>query len=749
MLGEFRGSSQAEHGIGREADAVAGHAPFSSPGYLQGLRLLLALCGVFLLAWAILSPGYRDHQGDFQGTVCLPVSLAIGCGILSLTVHNKPWRMFGFWASLALAGQAVSLQMINAGKVIHFQHFRPLEELARSYPWHLAFVAVQTVAVAFSLGSIAPVWVWLRKQYRWWSLAAIGAAFVFSSATLSRHPADYVAELAFSTFLQLLNLATILLAARHLPEAAMPRIRERIDGVLGTDTVQPLRKERLVAGAALWVTVVSAFLAYFVYQNHPHVPDEVIYMFHGRYFAAGRLTLEAPPVPEAFSVYLAVLENGRLYASPPAGWSPVLALGYLAGAPWLVNPVLGGLNILLGFVLFRRITGARTARLATLLLACSPWYVFMCMNFMMHTLTLTCVLTATLGVIEARKTGKSRWAWMAGAAIGYTSLIRPLDGLLTAVILGLWSIGVGGTRLRLPSLVGLVMGAVCVGALVFPYNQHLTGSPTTFPINKYADEYFGPGLNNLGFGPDKGLPFGEGMDAFPGHGWKDVIANGLLNTASLSTELHGWVCGSLLVLFLLVFSGKMSGRDRWMMGAIVITFLGFSTYWFSGGPDFGARYWYLMLIPLLMLTLGGIQYLETASGQGTRLLAMIFLLAGFTVVNYLPWRAIDKYYHYRQMIPDMRSVANRYQFGRDLILIRGNNHPDYASAWIYNPLRFDADAPVYAWLKRPQLSEELVKAFPDRRVWVVDGPTITGSGYRVQGPFPAGQSPSVVSENGR
>ena len=140
MLGESWESSQAERGNGQQTGGDS--AVIQSGGRFHALRILLALGGVFALAWAILSPGYRDSQGAFQGTVCLPVSLAAGCGILSLAIHNKSWRMCGFWAALALVGQAVSLQMINAGKTIHFQHFRPLDELVRSYPWHLAFVVL-------------------------------------------------------------------------------------------------------------------------------------------------------------------------------------------------------------------------------------------------------------------------------------------------------------------------------------------------------------------------------------------------------------------------------------------------------------------------------------------------------------------------------------------------------------------------------------------------------------------------------
>ena len=78
------------------------------------------------------------------------------------------------------------------------------------------------------------------------------------------------------------------------------------------------------AGATLVVTVL---LALFVYERHPHVPDEVVYLLHARYLAAGRLFLDLPPVPAAFDVDL-MLEAGQIYS--------VIALDNLATITALV-----------------------------------------------------------------------------------------------------------------------------------------------------------------------------------------------------------------------------------------------------------------------------------------------------------------------------------------------------------------------------------------------------------------------------
>ena len=88
------------------------------------------------------------------------------------------------------------------------------------------------------------------------------------------------------------------------------------------------------------------------------------------------------------------------------------------------------------------------------------------------------------------------------------------------------------------------------------------------------------------------------------------------------------------------------------------------------------------------------------------------------------------------MRPDIRYLAKEYGFGKSLVLIKGNNIPDYASAATYNPVDLQADSPVYAWDQNAQVRTRLLKSFSDRPVWIVNGPSITHSGFKVvEGPI--------------
>jgi hypothetical protein len=354
---------------------------------------------------------------------------------------------------------------------------------------------------------------------------------------------------------------------------------------------------------------------------------------------------------------------------------------------------------------------------------------------MTQTLTLTLGLLAVVGVIQARRTDSSPWALMAGCAIGGVALIRPLDGVIVGAGVGLWALGAGGRRLRMASLAALAAGTVAIGAVTFPYNRYLTGDALRFPINVFIDTHYAPNSNAYGFGPDRGM--GWPIDPNPGHGPLDAAINANLNVFSINTDLFGWSTGSLVFIALLLCTRAIGRSDWLMLSMIALVFTAYFFYYFSGGPDFGARYWMLMIVPLVALTARGLLWLAD-SPAGARVTVAALALSACAVVNYLPWRAVDKYYHYRGMQPGVRTLAKSHQFDGAIVLVRGRQFPDYASAAIENPIDLTSRAPIYAWDRDAAARAATLRAYQDRPVWILEGPSVTKSGFRVvEGPLPA------------
>lgn len=166
-----------------------------------------------------------------------------------------------------------------------------------------------------------------------------------------------------------------------------------------------------------------------------------------------------------------------------------------------------------------------------------------------------------------------------------------------------------------------------------------------------------------------------------------------------------------------------------MLGVIGTIFTGYFFYYFSGGPDFGAKDRFPVILPLVALSARGLEVLERAAGPRAMVGAAVLVVLALAL--YVPWRATDKYFHYRGMRPDLRSMAVAHGFGPDLVLVNGSRFPDYASAAVLNPVDLHSDQTVYAWDRSPDVRAAVLQAYADRRVWLVDGPSVTKNGYRL------------------
>ncbi len=348
-------------------------------------------------------------------------------------------------------------------------------------------------------------------------------------------------------------------------------------------------------------------------------------------------------------------------------------------------------------------------------------------------------LLGLLGVLYARRDGSIPWACVAGLGIGALLHVRALEAVIVTVVAGFWWLGAGWKRLRIVALAATCICGLAMAALYLEYNKALTGEATYVPINKYEDQVLYKGANRLGFGRDVGNFGWRGLDALPGHGPIDVVMNTNQNAYFLNFEMFGWACGSMLFVFLLLVWGKW--RENALMWALILTtWAAMSLYWFSGGPDFGARYWYQMIAPLAVLTVRGAQAAkERLAAAGVtepnrrRVWMFVALASLLGVVNLLPWRSLDKYHDYRGMRPDIRQLEAEHDFSHSLIFVQGPDWPDYASAVAFNPPRLDGDlpGPVFAHDLGADSNARVRSHYPDRPVWIIAGPSVTGRGFEV------------------
>jgi len=477
----------------------------------------------------------------------------------------KSWSPGIALLALAIGGQAAALSLFEAPHYAVYQHYRPFSQLflpANSVA--LATLATQaTVCVLLAIRARADLLSAVRNAVpRWWLLSCLGI-LAFAAAVPTQSVGRFGGEVAASVAVMVLAGTNLILAVRAIPDSGLERIAAFVARRLSVEESPSRRRwdTRIPRLAALWVALAASLLAYFVWEAVPHIDDSIAYLFQAKYMSLGKLWLPRPDDPESFGVAHLLVDGDRWYGKFFPGWPSVLAIGVLAGAPWLVSPLLGAASILLAHRFLTRNYGVRVAHGGVLLLAVSPWFLFMSASFMAHAVALFLLLLSVVAIDALRDRDSWVLALLAGASLGMLFLTRPFDAALVGPVVGLWALGVGGTRLRVTNLFAIGVSAALVASLYFVYNGLLTGDVLTAPHRLWSDRVFGIGVDRFGFGRDIGPSLWSNMDPLPGHGLADVILNANKNLSSVNFELFGWGCGSLVLALIGFQPGVLRRKD--------------------------------------------------------------------------------------------------------------------------------------------------------------------------------------------
>jgi hypothetical protein len=200
-----------------------------------------------------------------------------------------------------------------------------------------------------------------------------------------------------------------------------------------------------------------------------------------------------------------------------------------------------------------------------------------------------------------------------------------------------------------------------------------------------------------------------------------VILNLNKNLTTTNVELFGWAFGSLGLAALAVVLWRWKRSDLLFFGVAAAVVLGHTAYWFPGGPDYGARYWYQALVPLVLMTVRGGQLLADlgdAEGVVRRRRRIAFAFATATacaLVTFVPWRAWGKHYRYRDIGRDGPELVASIE-RPSVVFVSSDRVSDYQSVFNLNPIDLHADRTVIAWDAGPESRAAVLSAFPGRPV---------------------------------
>jgi len=488
----------------------------------------------------------------------------------------------------------------------------------------------------------------------------------------------------------------------------------------------------------LSIFAVTLWIALDLLERIPHVQDSITYLFQAQTLARGALWAPEPPLPEAFAQEFLTVWDGKWFGQYPPGYPAVLAIGVLTGAPWLVNPLLAVLStallIKLGMLLYRRSTGLLAGGLALL----SPFFIFLSGSLMIHAAELFWVaLTMVAWTLALKSPYRTRWAILAGAALGMLFLTRQI----TAVITGFSFISLmfvfeillpRNTSLQqrwreaIRPAAGLVLAALPFVILLLGYQAVLTGSPWQDP------RLLSRPFDSPGFGPQ----IGESENAFKlqvkegetikvwytdpqqpprGHSPARGLYNTERNLESLTRELFGWhPLIALAFCWIPFLLGKSQKRDWVLLAMLLVVVAAYIAYW-TTGIMYGPRYYFAALPALLLLTARGLQTLRDRFGT-TAMVTVFTVMVGLTFFFYWP-TAPSSLRGYNFISGEEKALVEEQVEKPALVFIPVIDWWDYGrflsgnTPWLDGPI-------IYARDLGEENNKSLQKAFPERAAYL-------------------------------
>lgn len=351
--------------------------------------------------------------------------------------------------------------------------------------------------------------------------------------------------------------------------------------------------------------VVYASAALLVFDGRPLFIDEIVQLYQARIFAAGRLADPVGPFPEFFGALNVVSVGDRQFGQFPPGGPAHLLLGVWLQAPWLITPLTGACTVFVFAWLVRHFEpDPAIALAAVLLLAFSPFMIFMAASHMNHVPTLLWVVVAWLAWanLTRHREGLPGWSFLFGFAAALAATIRPVDAAaMTAPAVLLWLLHGRHHDRFVASLVAICAGAAVPILLFLAFNHATTGSAFVLGYEAIWGKSHSLGFHQAPWGavhsPARGLE--------------------LLNLYALRLQsyLFETPAPSLIpVLIALALAKRVTRSDQVLLWSMVLLGAAYFAYWHDGFY-LGPRFFFVLTPALALLSARAPRALAQATGS--------------------------------------------------------------------------------------------------------------------------------------
>lgn len=391
----------------------------------------------------------------------------------------------------------------------------------------------------------------------------------------------------------------------------------------------PPRRSRLLplrrpAVPCLLLFAVASLISRFCFDAIPHVQDTIAQQLQAQIFASGRWYAPSPPDADRLANEFVIQDQGRWYAQYPPMQPALLALGILAGMPWVVNPLLSAVS---GFFLYRaarRAYGHFTGAAALFLFCLSPLVWFMSGEWMNHGAMLFFVAAAlwTLAPAYTRRPKPLSLGrvLVGGLCLGLAVSSRPLCGVAVALpmIVGALAAASSKPSRLISRALGLGGGLLLGAAPLLAFNAATTGSPLRSGYEARW-ESSGWGFGSSQWGPPHTLEAG--------------LRHTLTNWDAMGKYLFEWPLPGLFLLLGVLALRRKTRMDAVLAGILASVTLAYLPYFYQD-LCLGPRFLYVALPAFVILSVRGLQGFASllSARRGLSLRSGLSLMARMVIV---------------------------------------------------------------------------------------------------------------------
>jgi hypothetical protein len=293
-----------------------------------------------------------------------------------------------------------------------------------------------------------------------------------------------------------------------------------------------------------------------------------------------------------------MINNGRWYSQYTPGFPLLLLPGLICGVPWLVNPVLAALSVILLYFLGKEVYDRRVGLLAALLGSVSPWFLVMSSTMMSHTSSLFFTAFFLFFLFRSVHRPDVLNGALAGLGLGMALLIRPYNAALMSfpfLVYYAFQLFKGtGNRWRNP--LALILTFLLFGSILLLYNQLTNGHPLRMG---YVVSYGGGVLPGLG---RAAIPEFTLTPLRAAENIKEYLS-------ALNADLFKWPLSSFLALLPLLWLARAAPvyrkRDLLLFLGFLFLLIGYFFYW-GTSVLLGARLIFECAVLLFLLSARGI-----------------------------------------------------------------------------------------------------------------------------------------------